>query len=337
MSDSSEKEGAEQMNNTQRLKLSMRIEPDCFEEELRYAKNVGFDGVYCWLRDEHLNFESMARIRDYVESFGLQLFTMHSYRLCKNPDIQLNRPDCSRAIDEYCVMLENLGRVGIPSTNFTWEPIQTRYWDNPVSAYTRGAETRCVSKSEIEQRNLMLYDRVYEREELWENMFRFLDAVVPVAEQAGVGIALHPNDPPIEGAGGVPFLIRGRKDYERLFTRYPSRTLGMEFCTGCWLEGQETFGDICEGFRQFQKDKRVWVVHFRNVDAPLPDFKETYIDNGYYNMRKMAQEIVKSGYNRSLILDHVPLLPEPNKNVPLAYSIGYLKALFDEAYEQCDM
>ena len=322
------------MGEIPRTKFSMRIEPDCFEDELRYAKHIGYDGVYCWLRDEHLNLESMQRIRDRVESFGLELYTMHSYRLCKNADIQLNRPGRSKAIDEYCKMLENLGKVGIPSTNFTWEPTATTEWNHPENRWSRGAATRYVDQSEIALRQGLLHDREYTRDELWDNLFHFLDIAVPVAESAGVGMALHPNDPPIEGAQGVPFLIRGRADYERVFERYSSKTLGMEFCIGCWLEGPETFGDVRSGFRQFCKDDRVWVIHFRNIDRPLPAFQETYLDNGYFNMWDMAQEIVNGGYHRSLILDHIPTLPEPSKHVPVAYSMGYLRAMFDRLYDE---
>ena len=124
-------------------------------------------------------------------------------------------------------------------------------WYHRDIRYLRGASTRYVSQDEIALREGLLHDREYTREELWENMFRFLDIAVPVAESAGVGMALHPNDPPIERAQGIPFLIRGREDYERVFQRYGNKALGMGFCTGCWLEGPETFGDICSGFRQF--------------------------------------------------------------------------------------
>lgn len=320
-----------------RVKLSMRIEPDCHEEELTLAKNLNFDGVYCWLRDDQLGLASMERIRDKVESFGLELYTMQNYRLCKNTSVQLNGADRNQIIDEYCRMLENLGKAGIRTTVFTWEPANTRYWDFPEARQTRGAETRYVSQSEIRQRKGLLHDRVYEREELWENMYVFLDAALPVASRAGVEMALHPNDPPIEGAMGVPFLIRGRQDYERLFARYSTKALGMEFCSGCWLEGKETFGDICAAFRHFQREGRVQVVHFRNVDAPLPEFKETYIDNGYYNMWEFAREIVSTGYGKSLILDHVPTLAASSgKAAPLAYSVGYLRAMFDALYENSE-
>lgn len=320
------------MNDKKRVKFSMRIEPDCFEEELLYARQIGCDGVYCWLRDEHLKPDAVGRIRERVERAGLTLFTAHNYRLCKNPDIQLGRDGRDKAIEEYCKMLEILGAAGIPSTNFTWEPTYTKFWDHPEPQYIREAETRYVDEDEIAERPL-LYDRTYEREALWENMKYFLDIALPAAESAGVGMALHPNDPPIDSGGGIPFLIRGKADYERAFSLHPSPNLGMELCIGCWAEGKERFGDPVSGIRDYLSTDRVMVIHFRNVSAPLPRFKETYIDNGYLDLWPIARVIAESGYDRSLILDHVPVVHNKLYSAaPLAYSMGYVRAMFDQLY-----
>ena len=62
-------------------------------------------------------------------------------------------------------------------------------------------------------------------------------AIIPVAEEPAVRLALHPNDPPTDALGGIPCLINSRQRYDRAFAIADSPHLGMEFCTGCWLEG----------------------------------------------------------------------------------------------------
>ncbi len=102
------------------------------------------------------------------------------------------------------------------------------------------------------------------------------------AEEAGVRMALHPNDPPATGKlGGIPCLIHSFETYKRAFAVANSPALGMEFCTGCWLEGGPASGDLLEGIRTFHADNRILLVHFRNVTSPLPHFLETFLDNGY--------------------------------------------------------
>jgi len=55
----------------------------------------------------------------------------------------------------------------------------------------------------------------------------------------------------------------------------------MEFCTGCWLEGGPDFGDVVEDIQYFGGRGNILIVHFRNVDAALPKFTETFVDDGY--------------------------------------------------------
>ncbi len=317
-----------------RVQFSMRIDPACLDDELDFARKLGLDGVYTWVRDDQTDYESVQRVKDKVENWGLKLFTAHNYRLSKSPEVRLGFPGRDQLIDEFCEFLGALGKAGVPSTNFTWEPTYTLYWDHPETSLTRYATTRHVDAAEIAARSL-LYDREYSIEEMWNNYEYFVKRVVPVAEQHRVGLALHPNDPPIAAGGGVAFLITSRRDYDRAFSVVDSPYLGMEFCSGCWLEGGDAFGDLAEGFSHFQSLGKVMVVHFRNVSSPLPEFHETHVDNGYVDLYPLAKKIVASGYSRSLILDHVPSMNTSyGDGCSLAYGLGYVKCLFDRAYDE---
>lgn len=319
-----------------KVKFSMRIEPDCFKEELEFASHLGVDGVYCWVRDDQTDTSSIARIRERVEKQNLKLFTVHNYKLSKSSAIQLNLPERDAMIEKYREFIFNLSNAGVYTTNFTWEPIKTQYWNLPKDSTSRGAICRNVDAEEIQKRPLLL-DREYSIDELWENYAYFCKSVIPAAEEAGVRLALHPNDPPIKGAGGIPFLIKSTDDFKKALKIGNSEYLGMEFCAGCWLEGGKKFGDVINDFKYFSNEGKIFVVHFRNVSSPLPVFKETFIDNGYMNMYLLAKAIVEANYSQSITLDHVPEMIEPyGKGASLSYNMGYMRAMFDRAYDEKD-
>ena len=143
------------------------------------------------------------------------------------------------------------------------------------------------------------HGRAYSDDEIWENYTYFIRQMMPVCEEAGVRLALHPNDPPSsQPLGGIPCLIHSFDTYKRAFAIANSPALGMEFCCGCWLEGGAGFGDIFEGIRTFTAEDRILIVHFRNVTAPLPRFVETFLDNGYMDMYQVMKTFVQAGYRR---------------------------------------
>ena len=316
-----------------RLKFSMLIDPRCEREELEFAVQLGFEGVYTWLRDEDLCYDAVCRIKQKTEAAGLKLYTAHSLRLSKNTSVILGQSGRDAVIEEYQILLHTLGRAGVPSTNFTWEPAPTDHWNHPIKGSTRLAACRSVDNDVITGQPL-LHGREYTREELWANYRYFIKAIMPVADEAKVGVALHPNDPPIDGAGGVPFLIRSYADYQQAMAAHDSPFLGVEFCFGCWLEGGDAFGDLEGDFRELQARNKVWVIHFRNTSGPLPSFHETHLDNGYGDMARLARMIASTGYTRSLTLDHVPIMRgKYGRDGSLAYNMGYCRAIFDAAYE----
>ena len=130
-------------------------------------------------------------------------------------------------------------------------------WSTPKaitrgSVETRAADARLLAEESAEPKHA----RVYELEELWENFEYFMRAVVPVAEEVGVKLSLHPNDPPVNIIAGVPCLITSKSACERraqssdplclscltwgaavddrayaiAASISPTHTLGMEFC-----------------------------------------------------------------------------------------------------------
>ena len=315
------------------IKLSMFISPDPADDELIFARQLGLDCVYTWLEDHQCSFEYLSALRQKVEAAGLVLYNAGNMSVAKSDKIHLALPGRDESIAEFQNFIRNLDRAGIHTTTFTWEP--DRVWSSP-SGVSRGSPARHVDLAELALRPLT-HAREYTHTELWENFEYFIRRIIPVAEEAGVRLALHPNDPPIAGPlGGIPCLIHSYADYQRAFELAASPNLGMEFCVGCWLEGGSDFGDLFQAIRHFTEQGRIFIAHFRNISAPLPVFTETYLDNGYMDMYKVMKCFWDSGYAGPMILDHSPQMAPSYPGAGTAYAIGYMRALMQRAAQSSE-
>ncbi len=314
-------------------KLSMRISPAATPEELRFARQLGVDCVYTWVKGDQRDAAFLTDLRHKVEAEGLTLYNVGNMDVAKSDKIHLALPGRDEVIAQFQAFVRALGEAGIYVTTFTWEP--TQVWSSEPGE-TRGARTRHVDLDEMRQRPFT-HGRAYNEEEIWDNFTYFMERMIPVAEEAGVRLALHPNDPPTTNLGGIPCLIHSFADYRRAFDIADSPNLGMEFCTGCWLEGGAAFGNMLDAIRTFHAEDRILLVHFRNVSTPLPQFVETFLDNGYMDMYAVMKTFYEIGYDNPITLDHTPRFVEGyDKGTGTAYAIGYMRALMQRAEsEQC--
>ena len=103
----------------------------------------------------------------------------------------------------------------------------------------------------------------------------------------------------------------------------------MCLCVGCWLEGGALMGkDVLETIRYFGARNKLFKVHFRNVNQPLPHFVETFLDGGYMDMYKVMKALREVDFNGVLIADHIPRMAN-DPRLGTAFSIGYMKALVE--------
>jgi mannonate dehydratase len=129
-----------------------------------------------------------------------------------------------------------------------------------------------------------------------------------VAEEAGVRIGIHPDDPPQPMLAGVPRCIFSNfEGYKRALEIANSPNIGICLCCGSWLEGgKKLTGKDPEEMIRYFGGKKIFKIHFRNVSAPLPHFTETMIDDGYYDMNKIMRALVDVKFEGIVIPDHVP-------------------------------
>jgi mannonate dehydratase len=312
------------------IQLSVRVRPDASEEDLSFVEQIGIDHVFVWFKGETLDLETIKAFRARTAAHGLNLFNAGFLPLCKNPKIHLALPGRDEAIEAFCDYLRMLAEAEIYTTTFTWE-VAGDTTSSPKEPARGGALCRAVDMATLDKAPLS-HGRRYSEEELWANFTYFMNAVIPVAEEVGVRLALHPNDPPVPELGGVPCLIHNLAGYRKAFEICDSEYFGMEFCTGCWLEGADNFGDMFAAIEEFVRRGKVFIAHFRNVSAPLPHFVESFIDDGYMDMHRVMQAFQDAGYRGTLVPDHADEMGgSMTGQAGMAFVVGYMRALLERA------
>ena len=168
-------------------------------------------------------------------------------------------------------------------------------------------------------------------EQLWENIAYFLERVIPVAEEVGVRIALHPDDPPVpEPLGGAARIVGSVPNYERIFDLVESDANGMLFCQGCVAE---MGADVLETIRTMGSRNKIVFVHFRNIRGSSYKFQEVFIDEGDVDMVRAMETYRDVGFNGPFMMDHTPGIPHHSGSwAGRAYANGYIRALIQAVY-----
>lgn len=317
------------------IKISLQIANAFTDEDLTFARQLGVG--YVSIPTSGGTYETFASFKQRVEAAGLKVANIGNASVHNMPEVTLNLPGRDAKIEEYKQYLRNLGRAGIAYT--TYAHMGNGIWSSDQEKTRGGAPARAFHEKDAKGHWLdktfegpLTHGRKFTKEELWENYTYFIKQVVPVAEEAGVRIGIHPDDPPVPELGGVPRCIFGNfEGYEKALRIANSPNIGVCLCCGTWMEGGRQMGkDVFEAARAFSKMGKLWKIHFRNVTAPIPDFVETYVDDGYTDMKKLMRTLVEVDFRGILIADHVPQMVGGSRT-GWAYSIGYIKALYDTA------
>ena len=163
--------------------------------------------------------------------------------------------------------------------------------------------------------------------ELWDRLKRFLDEMLPVAEEAGVELALHPDDPPMPELRCTPRMVYQPSLYDRLISLNPSPANMLEFCMGSLQEMTE--GNLYDEIDHFAGEKRISYVHFRNVRGKVPCYDEVFLDEGDIDMLRALSRFQANGFEGVLIPDHTPLITcRAPWYAGMSYALGYMRAAF---------
>jgi mannonate dehydratase len=152
----------------------------------------------------------------------------------------------------------------------------------------------------------------------------FLDEMIPVAEEAGVTLAAHPDDPPMPTMRGQPRLVYQPQFYQRLLDLRPSPANALEFCVGTLAE--MTDGDIYEATDRYSQQGKLAYAHFRNVRGKVPNYRETFVDDGDIDMVRVLRILQANGFRGVLVPDHTPQMKcDAPWHAGMAYALGYMR------------
>jgi mannonate dehydratase len=301
---------------------------------LQHIRQIpGLSGVATSLLDipagEKWPLERLLAVKAKVESHGLEMEVIESYNV--HEDIKLGLPSRDRYIENYRDALRVLGAAGVKvlcynfmpvfdwirselarrlpdgSTAFAYDEDKVARMDPSRLLESMGSEFEGFDMPGWEPERLKALGALIERyasvdeEALWKNLAYFLEAVVPVAEEAGVKLAIHPDDPPWS-IFGLPRLVTCEENIARLLSLVDSPYNGITLCSGSL--GANAANDIPRMIRRFGSMGRIHFAHVRNVKRHSPGhFEESaHLSScgslDMYEIMKAYHELGFEGYIR---------------------------------------
>jgi len=287
-----------------------------------------------WTADE------LKGVRRSVEDAGLKLEAIENFDPAHWHDVLLDGPMRTLHIENVKTIIRRVGEAGIPimGYNFSIAGVAGR----TKGPYARGGAPAVGMEGpyDLPMPQGMAWNMVVDpsalrwpatpvpsatHEELWSRVRRFLDEVLPVAEKAGVRMALHPDDPPAPTIRGQPRLVYQPRMYQQAIDLNPSPANALEFCVGSLAEMTE--GDIYEVVDTYSRQNRIGYVHLRNIRDKAPHYKETFIDDGDVDVLRVLSILRRNGFDGVVIPDHAPQMScAAPWHAGMAFALGYLKA-----------
>jgi mannonate dehydratase len=291
---------------------------------------------------EYWSRELLLGLKARIEAFGLTWYAIENFDPLHWDHILFGGPKRDEQLALVKDIIRNVGAAGIANFgyNFSLTGVTGRCTFNKArgGAQTVGMEGIGAAITQPLP-NSMAWNMVVDEkarglrapmssEQLWSNFARFLAEIIPVAEAAGVRMALHPDDPPLAQVRGLPKLVVQPDMYQRVIDLMPSPSNALEFCAGTIAE--MTTGDVYEAARSYAAQDRIAYVHLRNVIGKVPHYREVFIDEGEIDVPRLLSILADCGFKGVIIPDHAPQMSCPAPwHAGMAFAMGYLKSCLD--------
>ncbi len=289
-------------------------------------------------------YDYLANLKQQLNQHGLVLEAVENFDPAHWYAILLDLPEKEAQVKKLQGMVASMGRAGIAHLgyNFSIAGVCSRF----VTHKARGG-AQSVGMSSIDTRpieNGMVWNMTYDEslrstgfvpptlhKALWQRLEYFLRHMLPVAKKSGVRLAAHPDDPPAEFVRGQARLVHKPELYLKLLDMMPSESNVLELCLGTLQEMNDPQNkDIYYWVECYAERGAIGYVHFRNVRGTVPQYYETFIDEGDIDMRRIISILRKHNFNGMLIPDHTPQMScDAPWHAGMAYAMGYMKALLD--------
>lgn len=306
-----------------RIGMFLPPEPD---RRWHLAAQAGVTNAICRIDRKYRvdDLDSFAEAQKSFAEAGFELTALEGDQFDMSR-IKLGLPGRDEDLEKYRTMLRNMGKLGIRILCYNFMAGVGWFRSKNDVPYRGGALTSHWSRNDVPEESLK-----FSHEKLWENYTYFLKAVMPAAEEAGVIMCLHPDDPPVPELKGYPRIINNADSYRRMLALADSPSAGITFCAATFRAmGEDDMALIREW-----KDK-IHFVHMRD-NLPIPGgFMETFHDNGPTDFAARFELLNELDMDVLVRPDHAPTMFGENNDEPgyaalgRIFAIGYFKGILD--------
>jgi mannonate dehydratase len=307
-------------------------------ERLTFAQQIGASGVLLNTPvlpgDQRWETHDLQWLRRRCDQYGLRLEALENVPTSFYDRAMLGLDGRDQQIANYQATIRNMGEAGIPILGYHWMP--NGVWRTPSVQARGGAIATAFDMALVDTQPLqngvrehpLAKGRTFSAEQIWDNYQYFMERVLPVAEAAGVTLALHPDDPPVPMLGGIARLFGSFEGFKRAVETFDSPQHGLDFCMGCW---SEMGPGAIEAIRYFGARGKIVYVHFRDVQGHVPVFQECFLGEGNLDVVAAMRALKEVGFSGFIIDDHVPQLIDDTGwgHRGRAHATGYIMGLVD--------
>jgi mannonate dehydratase len=317
---------------------------DFSDDRLKFTAQIGADGVSGAPEpgpgdDGFYSVETLRKHRELVESYGLQWAAVRMAPLEWTYRWMLGLPGAEEQIDNFKKNIRNMAEAGLEFIIFNMHALRI-YRTSEQAPERAGAKSTSFDISLATGNPLMEHpnsgfdigwvpeDQREPRtdDQMWSNLRTFLEAVTPVAEETGVRLGLHPDDPPVPEISGIARIMRSPEAFRKYLDLVPSENTGVVFCQGCFTE----MGcDVPAEIRHFGGRGKIFSVDFRNITGTLEHFQETFPETGNADMVATMRAYHDSGFDGWMTPDHAIHLDGDSSwgHRYWAYAVGHIRGL----------
>ncbi len=264
---------------------------------LRYV----ISGASQYTRDfPNYSFRNLLTMKKAYEDAGLELAIIEGPPALDK--VKLGLPGAEEELEHFKEFIVNCGKLNIRTVCYNWMPVLNWFRTHMAIPNRGGATVTGFDIEDVKDAPDTWAGKI-SKERLWGTLEGFLKEVVPVCEEANVNLALHPDDPPVDEVMGISRILTSADAFQKVFGLCDSPRNGMTFCQGCFATMGE---DVPATIRRFGAQKKIYFVHFRDVQGDRYKFNESFHDDGITDMYAAMKAYYEVGFEASRALTTCP-------------------------------